>query len=164
MADSDLYLDPSAGSPDLISIGDQCYRLAGPSPTAPDTFGFDASHSDCLDCSTATCPPSTTTYLAGSYKELMDPCKGNNGETVAGTDGALMLSASFDVDHTTPCYGYHSTMGMGCWNPHTNEGNITGSIVGGSARITTDFSGGTVRKIYFYDTDGVTVVAQWQRI
>jgi hypothetical protein len=72
-----IYLDPTAGSPNVIQIGDSCYMLQGPTSVAPTTSSFDDSFSDCTACTQCepaicsdfgiTSPSFTVTYTpAGS--------------------------------------------------------------------------------------------------
>jgi hypothetical protein len=55
MPATQIYLDPSAGTPAVIEIDGTCYAMVGTVSVAPDTTSFDSSSSDCTTCTAAPC-------------------------------------------------------------------------------------------------------------
>lgn len=70
-----IRLDPDVSSSSVILVGGTCYRYAGPSSDAPDTFSIDDEFDDCVTCNSVpcTCPSSglqssyTIHFPAGTY-------------------------------------------------------------------------------------------------
>jgi hypothetical protein len=107
-----IYLDPTAGNPGSIAIGNVCYTRVSPSSAAPDTTDFDSSYSGCDSCivpcicpeGLADCYTVTATPVGGGSPTVFNvtgtPCNWVQPAPVFGISQELTL---VDAGGGNPC-------------------------------------------------------------